>query len=461
MKKDSRIMAFIRSISGLRATLGSDLSPELIVDYALAFAKLSPEGPVILGRDGRPSGSWIESIVAGALASSGKDVIMAGIVPTPTVQLIAEHSSAAGGIAITASHNPSEWNGLKFIDKNGVFLDAQANKLLWKIVDSRDFCIHSDNFGKIKYIDDANRQHIEAIFQIPIFQKTDLINKIREKRYKIVVDAVNASGSVIVPMLLKELNCNIVELYCDGSGMFPHSPEPLPVNLGDLAERTRLEKADLGIAVDPDADRLVLIDNNGLPIGEEKTIALSAMAVLKNIQLFNEYERKLVVNYSTTRLVEDIGSRFGAITERSAVGEINVVSKMKHINAVIGGEGSGGVILPSCHYGRDSLVGIALTLCLLAQENVSLSELNSSLPNYEMLKLKKTFSGDIRSILDKIENEFSDGKSNREDGIRIDFGNSWVQLRASNTEPIIRIIAEAPTKEESQHLASRAMSLVD
>lgn len=409
-----------------------------------------------MGRDGRPSGKWIEQCAAGALAAAGREVRITGMAPTPTVQLMAEHSDAAGGIAITASHNPKEWNGLKFLNSSGIFLDALENKKLWEAVDSGFFFYKKENFQNIIFIEDAVNRHINSILSLPLFK--NFLQKIKERKFRVVVDAVNASGSFAIPELLERLGCDVIRLHCAANGLFPHTPEPVPENLSELAQKTKDEKADIGIAVDPDADRLVLIDEKGEPIGEEKTIAVSVKAVLKNKEYFNDYADKAVVNYSTTRLTEEIAARFDAKISRSPVGEINVVKKMKEVNAAVGGEGSGGVILPASHYGRDSLVGTALTLCLLAQENISLSELNASFPKFEMIKLKRGFSGDIDTILDRLEKEFSDGKAVRDDGIKIDFEKSWVQLRASNTEPIVRIIAEAPEKSQAEKLASRAIN---
>lgn len=455
-------MAFIRSISGLRATLGDDLTPTIVAEYVAGFSASLSEGDIVVGSDGRPSYQWIEKIVAGTLAACGRKVIMTGVVPTPTVQMITEHDpKAVGGIIITASHNPSEWNGLKFIDSDGVFLDAEANAKLWEHTDNKDFkYIPEQKLAELIEMPEAGNRHIDAIINSPIFSKSDTIAKLKKLKLKIVVDAVNASGSIVVPALLRKLGCEVVELYCDASGIFPHTPEPLPINLTDLAAAVKEHKADLGIAVDPDADRLVLIDETGNPIGEELTITLAAEAALSSKDSLGEYDPVVTVNYSTTRAVEDIAAKYGATVQRSAVGEINVVKKMKEVNALIGGEGSGGVILPACHYGRDSLVGCALILHLLAQRGVSLSEICAELPKYEMLKLKQPFSGKLDKLIDEVIKAFPDGKATRDDGIKIDFEKSWVQLRASNTEPIVRIIAEAPTMQEVEELTGIVIGIV-
>lgn len=448
-------MPVVRSISGLRATVKDGLTPQLVIEYSSAFAMLQPYGEIVVGNDGRPTGKWIENLVIGTLTASGRKVRAIGTVPTPTVQLEVEHSDAVGGIAITASHNPGEWNGLKFLDSNGVFLNKEQNEKLWDILDSKQF-EYSDETKphKVFYDELALKKHVDSVFATPILRNQNIVNKIKNRKLKVVVDAVNASGSLIVPKLLEQLDCEIVYLYCDESGVFPHTPEPLPINLTELADNVKIHNADLGIAVDPDADRLVLIDENGEPIGEEKTIVLAARSVFENFNLFKGFEKIAVVNLSTSRMIEDVAENYGFKVVRSAVGEINVVDKMKEVNAVVGGEGSGGVILPACHYGRDSLVGIALVLSLMAQKEKSLSELASDIPEYAMLKLKKEYSGDIKAIFSSIEKKYNNFKPVKTDGLRFDFNDEWVQIRASNTEPIIRVIAESKNSERAEQLAN-------
>lgn len=454
-------MALVRSISGLRATLGEELTPELIMQYVAGFAAIMPEGIIAIGRDGRESGKWIESVCIGTLEACGRDVLNLGVVPTPTVQLFAEKNiNAAGGIAITASHNPSQWNGLKFINSEGTFLDAEFNAKLWEKVDNKQLGFKQGAFGKSKDEPNAIETHIQMILDIPLFN-SKVIESIKAKKYKIVVDAVNASGSVAVPVLLRKLGCEVVELYCTGSGKFPHTPEPLPENLTELAKAVAIHKADLGIAVDPDADRLVLIDETGTAIGEEKTICLSIDAVLSNLDKLNDVEPICTVNHSTTMLADFITKKYNGVCTRAAVGEINVVNEMKKSGAAIGGEGSGGVILPSCHYGRDSLVGIALLLILLAQKNQKLSEIVREYPNYKMLKTKLPFTGDLDNFISEIKAKFADSKIIAEDGIKIITDKSWVQLRKSNTEPIIRIIAEAESIEEVNQLIKTITDIVN
>lgn len=458
-------MAFIRSISGIRATLGDDLTPSMVAEYTSAFAAFSPQGAIVVGRDGRPSGDWIERIVTGTLMGCGRTVVVLGVVPTPTVQLFAEMEHVAGGISITASHNPAPWNGLKFLNHNGVFLDAEENEHFWKIADQQSFSFNANQQGgECTPLTDAETQHIRAILSLPPLQKIDILGVIRNHHFRVVVDAVNCSGSHIVPALLSTLGCEVIPLFCDGTGIFPHTPEPLPEHLGALSQAVREHQADIGIAVDPDADRLVLIDEQGTPVREENTIVLAVLSALRHQSLFDAPSpANVVINLSTTQAVEDVAAQFGATVYRSAVGEINVVKTMQEHNAFIGGEGSGGVIFPACHAGRDSLVGIALTLLLLAtqkhhQPQQTLSGLIAELPRYAMVKEKKEFSGSADHVFSRVMEHFPEAIANRDDGLRLTFGNSWLHLRTSNTEPIIRIIAEAPTQNEAELLVQQCLS---
>lgn len=456
-------MTLIRSISGLRGIIETSLTPNVVNDYTLAFAQFCKQGKIIIGRDGRQSGRWIEEIVSKTLLNSGFDVELLGIVPTPTVQLCIEKSDAVGGIAITASHNPSEWNGLKFINKDGTFLNQQENEILWKYLDNIDLKTKKEGHkSEIYRNENAKQNHIDAIFNIPIFSNKKNVSTIKQRKLKVVVDAVNASGSEIIPTLLEEFGCQVIKLFCDGTGAFPHTPEPLPQNLTQLSEAVRKNTADIGIAVDPDADRLVLIDENGICIGEEKTICIAIESVLFSFVNFeNLYSKSIVVNHSTTALVELIASKYDAEVHRSSVGEINVVQKMKQTNSVIGGEGSGGVILPVCHYGRDSLVGISLLLNLIAQKGLTLSQIVYSYPKYFMVKEKFISSVSIESLLEKIKKIFRNSRIIFEDGVKIIDDNSWIQLRASNTEPVIRIIAESITEQKAKDYISKVYSLFE
>lgn len=454
----------LRSISGLRGTVGEDLpglTAEIVARYAASFAEYNDfKGTVAVGYDGRLGGARFYEICIQTLVTCGCDVLTLGMVPTPTVAMAVEYGAdVVGGIIITASHNPGEWNGMKFLAQTGLFLDAEENKALWDIVDTPPpspllLSEEGEHIAPIEFGDvidgrDRVEDHIQAVLSIPFVDR----EKIAKRNFRVALDCVNASGSLIHPRLLHSLGvADVIELYCDASGIFPHRPEPVPENLTSLREAILREKADLGIVVDPDADRLVLIMENGEPFIEENTIVLCAEHVLKN----SPRGQTVVVNLSTTRAVEDIAAMYHAKVIRTAVGEINVAKKMQETNAIIGGEGSGGVILPMVHTGRDSLVGVALALSALAEFGGPISAKRKELPQYEIVKSKIELESQeqVKEILSAIEKKFS-GKAksiNKEDGIRIDFERSWLHARASNTEPIIRIIAEAQTKKEAEML---------
>lgn len=447
-------MSFIRSISGLRATLGDDLTPSCVADYALGFASILPSGPIVVGRDGRPSGLWIEEVVVGALRAAGRTVRVLGMATTPTVQLLTEHSDAVGGIAITASHNPAPWNGLKFLDEGGVFLDAEANAKLWRVVDERSFVLSADQqSGNLDMVDDASELHVQRVLELDAVRSAPKANGER-----VVVDAVNCSGSFIVPALLEALGYTVIRLFADGSGVFPHVPEPIAENLTQLGDAVREHHAAFGVAVDPDADRLVLFDETGAPIGEERTITLATEAVMAL-----GTRGDVVVNYSTTRAVDDIAAEHGYVTHRAAVGEINVVRMMQRVNAVIGGEGSGGVIYPACHAGRDSIVGLGLITSLLRHRNTTLGQACAKLPQYEMVKTKIDLPDgfDVASLCHSVTASFQDATLSTDDGVHAAWPDRWVHVRASNTEPIMRIIAEAPSRDEANELVSRVRTLIN
>jgi phosphomannomutase len=451
------------SISGIRGVVGPDLTPDIAVHYASAFAEYCNRGTIILGRDGRVTGKILGNIISSTLLSMGCDVIALGVCPTPTVQLAVERLRAAGGISITASHNPIEWNGMKFIAPTGLFLDEEENKKLWAIAEGpRRSYARWNSQGKHQTNAEMIEHHIQAVLSIPYLNTST----IRQRKFKVVVDCVNGSGGVIVPPLLRSLGCEVVEMHCDASGLFAHAPEPIPENLGDLCRRVRQEQAHLGLAVDPDADRLVLIDEHGEPFGEEYTIASAVKFVLeKEARLQTAEKRKrpsVVVNLSTTRAVDDIAQPYGAQVYRTPVGEINVAKKIKEVGALVGGEGSGGVILPSVHVGRDALVGIGLILQFLAEFGGTMSELKKTLPRYEITKATIALgTKNPDTVLRKLEGTFAfEGPMTNTDGLKIDFPDSWVHLRKSNTEPIIRIIAEAPTKEKANELVKKFTSAI-
>lgn len=450
-------MSLMVSISGVRGIVGSSLTPDIIVQYTSAFAEYCSKGTIVIGRDGRITGKPIAHIVSSTLISMGCDVVAIGVCPTPTVQLAVEKVKAAGGISITASHNPIAWNGLKFLSSEGLFLDAAENKELWRIANqpARSYAFW-DKLGNHTsdghFIDD----HIRDILELPYLN----VRLVKKRKFRVVVDCVNGAGGIIIPRLLKKLGCEITEMNCDVAGVFSHPPEPVPENLTDLCKRVKSEKADLGIAVDPDVDRLVLIDEKGEPFGEEYTVVSVVKFVLekeKAKRRRNPAATKVVVNLSTTRAVDDIAALYGAQCVRTPVGEIHVAKKMKELGALVGGEGNGGVILPSVHLGRDALLGIALTLQHLAEFGGPLSALKKSLPGYFITKGKiELGSINADESLGKLKQKHSnEGIVNTEDGLKIDFPTSWVHLRKSNTEPIIRIIAEAQTKKEANDIVQR------
>ena len=374
-----------------------------------------------------------------------------------------ETSDAVGGISITASHNPSEWNGLKFLNAEGVFLGPKECEAFYALADTNlgSYADHT-NLGRIVDSQHLVEQHVRDVLALPFIEITHLQNR----KFRVVVDAVNASGSFVVPMLLQELGCEVVPLFCTGDGNFPHTPEPLPKNLNALSEAVRKERADVGIAVDPDADRLVLIDEEGNPIGEEYTITLVTDFIFdwkKHQDSRDPNDLIAVVNLSTTRAVDDVAEKYGGRLVRTPVGEINVVGGMKRERGVIGGEGSGGVILPDLHYGRDALVGIAITLSALLRYDKPLSALRAALPNYVIVKKKVPLieGKDSQALFEKMRLATGEeAKANLEDGLRLDFERSWVHLRSSNTEPILRIIAEAPTEGEAEELALRYSEMI-
>jgi phosphomannomutase len=445
-------MSLMVSISGIRGIVGDSLTPDVVVKYAAAYAEYCNRGTIILGRDGRVTGKSVAHLVSSTLIEMGCNVKAIGVCPTPTVALAVEKLKAAGGISITASHNPNEWNGLKFFAPSGMFLDSDENKRFWEIAQRGSFAFRAwDKQGTHAAIPEFLEKHLALTLKLP-WVKPALI---RKRKLKVVVDCVNGSGGVIVPKLLRKLGCNVIELNCDASGIFAHTPEPIPENLTQLSKKVKSSLADLGIAIDPDADRIVLIDERGIPVGEEYSIASTVKFVLSKLP--RTKSKSVVVNLSTTRAVDEIARQYGASVFRTAVGEINVAKKMREIGAIIGGEGSGGIILPKVHLGRDAIVGTALVVQQLAEFDGSMSQLKATLPHFEIVKGKVQVGNlNANSVLLRLQKNFqTKGVLNYEDGLKIDFPNSWVHLRKSNTEPILRIIAEAPTKEEASALVKQ------
>jgi phosphomannomutase len=444
-------MSLMVSISGIRGVVGESLTPETIVKYASAYAEYCHRGRIVVGRDGRITGINILNIVTSTLQQMGCDVIDLGICPTPTIALAIEKFKAAGGISITASHNPMIWNGLKFFAATGLFLDTDENKAFWQLADQPKKYVSWGKQGTYTLQESFLDEHIREVLSLSYLN----IKKIRTRKFKVALDCVNAAGGIIVPRLLEKLGCEIIPIHCEMTGIFGHTPEPIPENLTSLCQKVRETHADIGISVDPDVDRLVLINEKGEPFGEEYTIASCVKFVLEKEN--NNKSQKVVINLSTTRTVEDIAKQYGAKTMRTAVGEINVAKKMKEVGAIIGGEGSGGVILPKVHLGRDAIVGIGLVLQHLVEFGGTVSELKSSLPQYFITKGKidlGTLNPD--AVLKRLGNDHSATETiNTDDGLKIDFRESWVHLRKSNTEPIIRIIAEAHTKAEADELVKK------
>jgi phosphomannomutase len=453
-------MSLMVSISGVRGIVGTSLTPEVLVKYARAFAGYTRRGTIVLGRDGRVSGKLLGNIVSSTLLAAGCDVIALGVVPTPTIAIAVEKLGAAGGISLTASHNPIEWNGLKFMGPSGMFLDAAESRLFWNFAEEQAMpYARWDAPGAHRRDDSFIERHIDSVLALPFFDA----EAIRRRGFRIVVDSVNAAGGLIVPQLLRRLGCTVIEMNCDVSGIFSRMPEPVPENLTGLCRRVVSEHADAGIAVDPDVDRLALVDESGTPFGEEYTVTAVVKFVLEKRKRENPGSAAtVVVNLSTTRAVDDVAKEFGATVLRTPVGEINVAARMKESGALVGGEGSGGVILPALHYGRDAIVGIGLILQQLAEFGGTLSQLRSTLPRYSMAKSKVQLSGrDAGQVLREFGSQSSkNGNVNNEDGIKIMFDDSWVHLRNSNTEPVVRIIAEATTSEGAEELTRRYTGLL-
>ena len=451
-------MTLIKSISGFRGTIGGipneNLTPLDIVKFASAYGAwvLSKDKGklVIIGRDARISGKIVSDLVVSTLLSMGLDVINLGLSTTPTVEMAVKLEEAAGGIILTASHNPKQWNALKLLNNLGEFISgAEASKVL-EITESQAF-EYADINSLGTYAEDNSylQKHIDEILKLPLVD----VAAIKEKKFSIVVDAVNSSGGIAVPMLLKALGVEqIIELNCEPTGHFAHNPEPLPEHLTELSSMVKSKKAHLGICVDPDVDRLALVGEDGGMFGEEYTLVAVADYILKHTSKGNT-----VSNLSSTRALKDITEKAGGIYTASAVGEVNVVEMMKETNAVIGGEGNGGIIYPDLHYGRDALVGIALFLSSLSKSGKTCTALRMSFPNYVISKNKVDLTKDINpdDVLEKIKEKYKNFEINTVDGVRIDFDEDWIHLRKSNTEPIIRIYAESKSETTARNLTMK------
>ncbi len=441
------------SVSGIRGIVGDGIDPNTVVKYASAYADFCGKGKIVIGSDGRISGNMVKHMLIGTLLAKGNDVIDIGICPTPTVLYNVTKLGAIGGIQISASHNPNEWNALKLLNSKGEFMTPEENK---QMLDTLDFSNKSfvawNKLGKATDYSKGLKNHVEDVFKLELIDK----ELIRSKKFKVVVDCVNGAGSYVMPEFLKELGCEVIELDCEKSGVFPRLPEPIPENLTKTMQAVKDNNADLAIVVDPDVDRLVLITDKGEPFIEENTITLAAKYVL------SKTKGNVVVNLSTTRAIDDVANAENCKVFRSPVGEANVVKLMKEKNAVIGGEGSGGVIYPALHYGRDALVGTVLTLQYLAETGKKLSETKEELPQYFIAK-KKIVLGNVNpdEVIKKLTKKYSDKKINTDDGLRIDFEDHWVHFRKSNTEPIIRCIAEAANEELANKYIDKYFSEVE
>jgi len=455
-------MALMKSISGFRGTIGGktgdNLTPLDIVRFTSAYALVIKQRgngkKIIVGRDGRMSGEMVRGLVINTLSGMGMDVVDLGLSTTPTVEMAVVFEKAAGGIILTASHNPRQWNALKLLNEKGEFISAEDGKQVLVLAESENFDYATvEELGVIHQNDELLDAHINAILKHPLVNK----ERIAFKNLKVVVDAINSSGAIAVPALLKAIGVeHITVLNADMHGDFAHNPEPLPEHLKELCNVVVAQKADLGIAVDPDVDRLCFVCEDGSLFGEEYTLVAVADYVLSH------KKGNTVSNLSSTRALKDITEKHGGKYFASAVGEVNVVEKMKEINAVIGGEGNGGIIDPSLHYGRDALIGIALFLSHLAEKDMTVSQLKKTYPNYAMSKNKIDLPTglNIKELLSKVEHSYSSLPVNTADGLRIDFEEGWVHLRASNTEPIIRIYSEAATTEEAEQLAGEVIALI-
>ncbi|MFT7113859.1 MAG: phosphomannomutase [Candidatus Azotimanducaceae bacterium] len=455
-------MTLIKSISGIRGTIGgvpgNNLTPLDTIRFVSAYGswlvgqKTNQRLKVVVGRDARVSGEMMEQLVVATLQSLGIDVISTGLSTTPTVELMVPNYHADGGIILTASHNPAEWNALKLLNAKGEFISGADGEALLALADSESFeYVSYDKLGRVEKHSDTIEKHIKMVLDLPLVN----IEAIKKANFSVAVDAVNSTGGIAIPALLKALGVSkIHELYCEPNGLFPHNPEPLAENLKDISNLVIAKKADVGIVVDPDVDRLAIINEDGSMFGEEYTLVACADYVL------GKTPGTTVSNLSSSRALADVTEKYGQTYTASAVGEVNVVTQMKAVNAIIGGEGNGGIIYPESHYGRDSLVGVALFLSHLAEKELKCSELKASYSAYYMSKnkIQLEVGMDVDGILESIHQKYAKEKVNNIDGVKIDFESEWVHLRKSNTEPIIRIYTESKSQSAADSLAERFMT---
>ena len=456
-------MTLIKSISGIRGTIGGEvggaLTPLDIVRFTSSYASFirnqySNSNTIIIGRDARISGEMVSNIVSGTLMGCGFDVLDVGLSTTPSIEVAVQLNKSAGGIIITASHNPKQWNALKLLNSNGEFLSAADGEYILTLAEKDDFTFSEvDDLGNYTFDDSFNDKHIEEVLKLDLVD----VDLVKSSGFKVVVDAVNSTGGFMVPNLLEKMGVECIKLFCNPNGKFPHNPEPLPENLTEISNLVVSEGADFGIVVDPDVDRLAMVCEDGTMFGEEYTLVAVADYVL------SKTPGNTVSNLSSTRALSDITNKHNGSYQASAVGEVNVVEKMKATNSVIGGEGNGGVIYPEMHYGRDALIGIALFLTQLAERKISVRELRDSYPNYFISKNKIQLTPEINvdKILSELEDKYKKEKTSNIDGLKIDFKKGWVHLRKSNTEPIIRIYAESKGEDKANSLAENMIKEIN
>ncbi len=453
-------MTLIKSISGIRGTIGGKagdaLTPSDIVKFTAAYGKWivnkTGNNKIVVGRDARISGEMVRNLVVGTLQSIGINVVDLGLSTTPTVEIAVPDENAGGGIILTASHNPKQWNALKLLNSKGEFLSDKDGKEVLDIADNTEIDFADvDSLGSVSFDDTYLQKHIDKVLALPLVD----VAAIKAANFKVAVDAVNSTGGIFIPALLRALGVEtIYELYCEPNGHFPHNPEPLPEHLTEISKVVKENKADLGIVVDPDVDRLCFVNEDGSMFGEEYTLVAVADYVVRNTP------GNTVSNLSSTRALRDVTEQAGQQYNAAAVGEVNVVTKMKETNAIIGGEGNGGIIYPESHYGRDALVGVALFLTHLAKSGKTISQLRASYPVYFISKNKIELQAgmDIDGLLLKIQEKYKEQPVNTIDGVKIEFGKQWVHLRKSNTEPIIRIYSESASEQEANQLAEKVIA---
>jgi phosphomannomutase len=454
------------SVSGVRGLVGTDLTPEIVARWAAAFGLWARDGArpsgrravrpsVVLGRDARTSGPMFAGAATSGLQSVGCKVIDVGLVATPTVQLAVEHHHAAGGIILTASHNPIEWNALKFVGPDGIFLDTVAGTRVRELATVESLPrANYDAIGGVEADGEAISRHLAAVLAL---RGVD-VRAIRRRRFRVALDTVRGAGGALMPELLERLGCRVTAINLETDGLFPRPPEPVPENLKALGALVRRKKADIGIAVDPDVDRLAIVDENGRPIGEDYTLAFAIRAVLGRSD-GRTAGRSVVCNLSTSLVVEDAAREYGAKVVRAPVGEAHVARKIIALKAVIGGEGNGGVMYPAIHVGRDAPVAAALVLSLLARERTTVSDLVARAPRYTIVKAKVQRGARLESVYDGLRKRFSDATSDTQDGLRLSWPDRWLHVRPSGTEPIIRLIAEAPTSADAERLIEEGRRL--